>query len=161
MTVYGGNLAGRFGSVSMVTATLGVNDPEVGTVVRDGDEEYIFVYNDGNSQITVGAGAVCSAVTGYSVTVSSVTHTDFAIGVCKHATLTTNTYGWLLKKGFSQALAGSALVAADLVCLGVDGKWVPKLATTAYSQVVMPTVFGKCMVSAAAGSLADVYFQIG
>ncbi len=150
----------RFGSVSMVTATLGANDPEVGTVVREGDEEYIFVYNDGNSQISKGFGAVCTAVTGYSVTVSSITHTDYPIGVCKHATLTTNTYGWLLRKGFGQAHANSALVAGDLVCLGVDGKWVPRLTGTAYSQVVQPAVFGKCMVSAAAASIADVYFSI-
>ncbi len=150
----------RFGSVSAVTATPGANDPEVGTVVREGDEEYVFVYNNGNSQITVGCGAVVSAVTGYSVTVSSITHTDVPVGVCKHATLTTGTYGWLLRKGFGPALAGSALVAGDLVCLGADGKWVAKLATTAYSQVVMPAVYGKCMVSAAAAALADVYFTM-
>lgn len=150
----------RFGSVSMVTATLGTNDPEVGTVITEGDEEYIFVYNNGTSQISVGRGAVVTAVTGYSVTVSSVTHTDVPVGVCKHATLTTGTYGWLLRKGFGPALAGSALVAGDLVCLGADGGWVAKLATTAYSQVVMPAVYGKCMVSAAAGSSADVYFSM-
>lgn len=150
----------RFDTISAVTATRGAKDPEVGTVVREGDEEYIYVYNTGNSQISVGYGAVCSAVTGYSVTVSSLTHTDVPIGVCKHTTLTTGTYGWLLRRGFGKAHALSALVAADLVCLGVDGKWVPKLATTAYSQVVMPAVFGKCMVSAAAAALADVYFKL-
>ncbi len=150
----------RFGSVSMVTGTLGPNDPEPGMVCQDGDERYIFVYNNGTSQITVGCGAVATAVTGYSVTVSSITHVDYPVGVCKHATLTTGTYGWLLQKGFSQAKAGSALVAGDLVCLGVDGGWVPKLATTAYSQVIMPSVYGKCMVSAAAASLADVYFDM-
>lgn len=150
----------RFGSVSMVTGTLGPNDPEVGTVAREGDEEYIFVYNTGNSQISVGNGAVVSAVTGYSVTVSSLTHTDVPVGVCKHATLTTNTYGWLLRQGFGPAKAGSALVAGDLVCLGVDGTWVAKLATTAYSQVIMPAVYGKCMVSATTGANADVYFKL-
>lgn len=159
MTVYSTGPI-RFDSVSMVTATLGTHDPEVGTVVREGDEEYIFVYNAGNSQISVGNGAVVSAVTGYSVTVSSITHTDVPVGVCKHATLTTGTYGWLLRKGFGPAVAGSSLVAGDLVCLGVDGKWVAKLATTAYSQVVMPAVYGKCMVSAATGSQADVYFAM-
>jgi len=150
----------RFNSVSMVTATLGQNDPELGTVMSEGDEQYRFVYNGGNSQILPGNGAVATATTGYTVTVSSITHSDFAVGVCKHATLTTATYGWLMVKGFGPALAGSSLAAADLVCLGADGKWVPKLATTAYSQVVMPHVFGKCMVSAATGSNADVYFSL-
>ncbi len=125
-----------------------------------GDERYVFVYNNGTTQISVGNGAVCTATSNYSVTVSSITHTDYPIGVCKHATLTTGTYGWLMTNGFTQAVALSALVAGDAVCLGADGGWVAKLGTTAYSQVVMPTVFGKCMVSAAAGSLATVYFNI-
>lgn len=159
MTVYG-RAAGHFTSVSMTTATLGANDPEIGTVREEGDEKYIFVYNSGNSQITVGAGAVATATTGYSLTVSSITHVDVPVGVCKHSTIATSAYGWLLQRGFGPALAGSALVAGDLVCLGADGKWVPKLTTTAYSQVIMPAVFGKCMVSAAAASQADVYFKI-
>ena len=150
----------RFGSVSAVTATLGPNDPEVGTVISEGDERYIFVYNNGTTQISVGNGATVTAVTGYSVTVSSITHVDYPVGVCKHATLTTGTYGWLMQKGFGPAKAGSAVVAGDLLCLGVDGTWVAKLATTAYSQVIAPSVYGKCMVSAAAGSNADAYFDM-
>jgi hypothetical protein len=160
MTYYGLSPV-AFGTVSMVTGTLGANDPEVGTVRQEGDERYIFVYNTGGEQISVGKGATVSAVTGYSVTVSSVTHTDYAVGVCKHATLTTGTYGWLLQRGFGKAYALSALVAGDQVCLGTDGGWVAKLVTTAYSQVVAPPVFGKCVVSAAAGSIAEAYFNIG
>jgi hypothetical protein len=150
-----------FGSVSAVTATRGSHDPEVGTVRREGDEDYIYVYNTGNSQITVGKGAVCSAVTGYSVTVSSLTHTDFPIGVCKHATLTTGTYGWLLTKGFSGFSSINAAAAGEGLTLGVDGAWEAKLLSTAYSQVVAPTVYGKVMVAATSGSTGDAYFRIG
>lgn len=147
----------------MVTATLGTNDPEVGTVSREGDEKYIFVYNAGNSQISVGQGAVVSAVTGYSVTVSSVTHTDYAVGVCKHATLTTGTYGWLLQRGFGKAAAhvnGPALAAGDALTLGADGVWQSRLASTAYSQVIAPAVFGKVMTTTASAGVADAYFNI-
>jgi hypothetical protein len=150
----------RFGSVSMVTLTLGANDPEVGTTVREGDEEYIFVYNNGNSQISKGQLAVCTAVTGYSVTVSSITHIDVPIGVCKHATMATSTYGWLLRKGFGPMQAGSAVAAGDMLTVGADGVWQSKLLTTAYSQVVMPAVFGKCMVAAASSAVGDAYYSI-
>lgn len=144
----------------MVTLTLGTNDPEVGTVRREGDEDYIFVYNNGTSQISKGQFAVCTAVTGYSVTVSSLTHTDYPIGVCKHATLTTSTYGWLLTKGFGPAQAGSALAAGDGLIPGADGNWQSKLTGTAYSQVVPPGVFGKCMIAAASSAVGDAYYNI-
>ena len=151
----------RFGSVSMTTLTLGANDPEVGTVVIEGDEEYIFVYNNGATAISKGQFAVATAVTGYSVTVSSITHSDYPIGVCKHATLLASSYGWLLRKGFGPMQAGSAIVAGDALTPGADGNWQTRLATTAYSQVIAPTVFGKCMVSAASSGVGDAYYNIG
>jgi hypothetical protein len=110
-----------FESVSAVTATPSV---EVGTIREDGDEKYVYVYNAGNSQISVGKCAVVSAVSGYSVTVSSVSG-DFAVGFCKHATLTTGTYGWLVTRGFvdsvTNAMASTALAAGDVVQVGIDG----------------------------------------
>ncbi len=151
----------RFGSVSMVTLTLGPNDPEVGSTIREGDEDYVFVYNTGNSQISKGQFAVCSAVTGYSVTVSSLTHVDVPVGVCKHATLTTSTYGWLVKKGFAPMQAGSAVAAGDALTPGADGNWQSKLTTTAYSQLVSPSVYGKCMIAAASSAVGDAYYNLG
>ncbi len=152
----------RFGTVSMVTLTLGANDPEVGTITQEGDETYIFVYNTGNTQITIGAGATVSAVTGYSVTVSSVTHTDVPVGVCKHATMATSTYGWLLRRGFSPYLAGpdSAVVTGNALTLGADGVWQAKGNSTAYSQVALPPVYGKATLSAASGATGWAYFNM-
>ena len=143
-----------FGSVSMVTASLGANDPEVGTVRRVGDEEYVFVYNAGNSQVSVGYGATVSAVTGYSVSVSSVA-SDFAIGVCVHATLTTGTYGWLMKKGFGnfKAAADSSVAAGAGLILGADGVWASPSATSG-------PVFGKCMIATASAGTGVGYFSI-
>jgi len=161
MTVYGLSPI-SFGSVSMVTATLGANDPEVGMTRDDGDEKYIFVYNNGNSQISVGEGATVSAVTGYSVTVSSVTHSDYPVGVCKHATLTTGTYGWLLTRGFSPAKAGpdSGIATGNALTLGADGRWQAKSNSTAYSQVHLPPVFGKCVLSGDSAATGWAFFNI-
>ena len=157
MSVYG-IAPVRFGSVSMVTATLGVNDPEVGTVVQEGDEEYIFVYNAGNSQISVGQGATVSAVTGYSVTVSSTTMIDEPVGVCKHATLTTGTYGWLMKKGFGPAVAptSSGLAAGQLLVLGGDGVWAVKSISTDAPAAV----YGKVMQATGSAGVGTAFLKI-
>lgn len=152
----------RFGTTSAVTGTPGPNDPEVGTVVYDGDERYIYVYNNGNSQISVGEGAIVTAVTGYSVTVSSITHVDFPIGVCKHATLTTNTYGYLLQRGFGPCKTAADVSAAtgQPLCLGADGRWVLQATTTAYSQVQAPRVYGKVVLTADSAATGWAYFAM-
>lgn len=160
MTYYD-NSQVRFGSVSMVTATLGANDPEVGTIVRSGDEEYILVYNAGNSQISKGYGAVCSAVTGYSVTVSSLTGIDYPIGLCVHATLTTGTYGYLMKRGFGifKSTPDSGTTAGDRIILGTDGVWGAASVASNVSNTG-GNVFGKVMVGGASGVTCTGYFAI-
>lgn len=138
-----------FEGVSNVTAT---NSVEVGAERKVGDELYRYVYNAGNSQINPGNGAVLSAVTGYSVTVSSTTSADFLVGVCKHSTLTTGTYGWLCTKGFTSVEMGGTsgtVAAGGLIELGDDGEFYPVSNTTANGPVV-----GKAMeeiVSSASG----------
>jgi hypothetical protein len=121
--------------------------------MTEGDEDYIWVYNTGsNAQINPGNGAICSAVTGYSVTVSSTTSADFLVGVCKHATITTGAYGWLVTKGFTSVEMGGTsgtVAAGGLIELGDDGEFYPVSNTTANGPVV-----GKAMeaiVSAASG----------
>jgi len=156
MAVY--SIGANFAGVSQVTATLGVNDPEVGTRLRSGDEEYLFVYNDGNSQISPGYAAVISAVSGYSVTVSSVTSVDFPVGVCKHATLTTGTYGWLLTKGFGQVTMkadNSCAVAGLLVC-AEDGTVAQKSISTGYPA----PAFGKAMAAIGSGVSGTAFINI-
>ena len=125
MTFYG-NEPVRFGSVSMVTASLGPNDPEVGARTREGDEEYVFVYNTGSSTANIGHACVVSAVTGYSVTVSSTTSADFCVGVVKHSGLATGEYGWIVTKGFvnvEMILASGTVAAGDLLHLAEDGEF--------------------------------------
>jgi hypothetical protein len=110
-----------FESVSAVTASPTV---ELGSMRVEGLNEYIYCYNAGNSQISVGRVAVVSALSGLSVTVSSVSG-DFAVGVVKHATMATGTYGWLLKRGFvdgmTNGMASTAVVAGDILQVAIDG----------------------------------------
>ena len=131
MSVYNVGPVG-FAGVSQVTATRGTNDPEVGTVIRSGDEEYIYCYNVGSSTINPGHGVIVSAVTGYSVTVSSVTAVDFFVAVCKHAAVPTGSYGWLVTKGFCAVEMGAdnSAAAGQVLCAGVDGTWALKTTTT-------------------------------
>jgi hypothetical protein len=154
MAMYGvGPVA--FESVSSVTATPSV---EAGVVREEGDEKYIYVYNAGNSQIIPGNCAVASAVTGYSVTVSSTTMIDSPIGICKHTTLTTGTYGWLLVRGFgpAKAPANSGLAAGQLLCAGGDGV----LAVKSISTDAPAPVVGKVMVATASAGVADAFYRI-
>lgn len=124
----------RFGSVSMVTATLGNNDPEVGTRVTEASGEYLFVYNGADSSAPVGFGMVVqTASTGFSCTITSVTSADICVGVVKHAAITTGTYGWLLTRGYCtvEMLATSGTVAErGLLELGAAGLFAPVSNTT-------------------------------
>lgn len=140
-----------FESVSAVTATPSV---EVGMERVEGDEHYLYVYNAGTSQISVGRCAVASAVSGYSVTVSSISG-DFAVGFCKHATLTTGTYGWLVTRGFvdsvTNAMASTALAAGNPIQVAVDGG-VCKGETGPY--------VGKMMTATGSAGVAHAFISI-
>lgn len=142
-----------FGSVSMVTGTLGANDPDLGTVVSIDEERYVFVYNAGGSQISVGQCATVSATTNYSVTVTTTANTDMIVGVCKHATLTTATYGWLLQKGFCPITASATVTIApgDLVLPGSNGFFINTIVSAATSTP-QSRVVGKCVATAASAS---------
>lgn len=148
------------GGVSNVTSTLGANDPEVGARRWDGGREYVFVYNDGGEDIDPGLGAVLqSGATGYSVTVSSVTSNDLCVGVCRNATLTTGTYGWLVTKGITpvEMIATSGSVSAGgLLELGANGAFAPYSNTSGGTLpgAISPQI-GKALeaiVSSASGS---------
>lgn len=143
------------GSVSSVTSSRGANDPEVGTIKVEGGREYVYVYNDGGEDIDPGFGAVIqSGASGYSVTVSAVTSADIVVGVCYHATLTTGTYGWLVRRGIVpvEMNATSGTVAAgDLLEVGANGDFQKVSNTTGN---LAPAV-GKALeaiVSSASGS---------
>lgn len=137
-------------TVSSVTAT---NSVIPGTLWADtSGNQYVYVYNAGNSQISQGLAAVISGLSGYSVTVSSVAGTDgFPVGIAKNATLTTATYGWLMYRGFSgfTAQASDSFATGDAICLGTDGKMAMHSNATAFSAAI---TIGKCILSTASGT---------
>lgn len=157
MTVYNLGPIG-FSSISGVTATPGANDPEVGTVRQEGDEKYMWVYNTGSSTVGVGRLAVLSGVTGYSVTVSSVTGVDFAVGVVKHTAIPTGSYGWLLTRGFTQAQLGAddSATTGSILRLGVDGAFTLASNVTGHFSPVI----GKAMSGAASGTSCHAFVSI-
>jgi hypothetical protein len=150
----------RFAGVSQVTATLGSNDPQVGDRCEEGGNSYVFVYNNGTSQISPGYGATVTAATGYSCTVSTITATDWVIGVCKNATITTNTYGWLVTRGFVTVImqATCSAAAGGYVGVAADGLF-SAVPTSANTDTVIPQRFGKFMSAAASGASVGCYIH--
>lgn len=149
----------RFSGPSQVTATLGPTDAEVGSRAWDSNLEYVLVYNGGNSQISPGFGCVLqSASTSYTITVSSVTSADFVIGVCRNATLTTGTYGWVVRKGITsvQMIATSGSVASrGLIEIGANGLFAPVSLTTAN---LAPAV-GQALAAISSGTSGSAFIS--
>jgi len=145
---------------SHVTATLGSKHPEVGTRAHVAGRDYVWAYNDCNSDINPGFGCVLqSAATGMSVSVSAVTSADIVVGVCYHSTLTTGTYGWLLTRGIGKAEmnATSGTVAAkDLLEIGANGDWQKVSNTTANFAPAAGCAL-EAIVSSASGA---AYFSV-
>lgn len=148
-----------FGTPSMVTATLGVNDPELGTRCHWQGAEYVFVYNAGTTQISIHQGAIVTGTSGYSVTVSSVTLTDELAGVCTHATMATGTYGWLQTKGWAIVAMGANNSAAvgERLCLGTDGNF--GRVGSANTDTVLAGSVGKVMSAVASGGSAGCWIR--
>ena len=110
-------------SVSQVTAT---NSVELGTRALWKGEEYVYVHNAGTAQISPTYGVkLVTGASGYSVAVTALTNTAHpCVGVVKHATMATATYGWVMNKGFTalEAVADSTITGNYLaIALGVDG----------------------------------------
>jgi hypothetical protein len=148
-----------FNSVSMVTATLGANDPELGTRLSTGGLEYVFVFNAGGEDIDPGLGAVLnSAATGMSVTVSSATSADIVVGVCRHATLPTDTYGWLVTRGVTPIEMGATsgtVAALGLVEIAANGVFVPVSNTTGNKA----TPLGKALAEIVSNASGNAYIS--
>ena len=127
----------RFGSVSMVTATLGNNDPELGTRCTEGGSTYAFCYNAGAAAIKVGwGGYLNSSNSGLSVSVSNAaSQVGPLVGVCHHESIPAGSYGWLVVKGVSYVAADATETSQGVsggsayIVPGVDGGFVVAPAT--------------------------------
>jgi len=143
-----------FESVSAVTAT---NTVELGTRRTVSGNEYVYVYNDGGSDINPGYAAVPAAgTTSYSCTVSATTSADIVFGVCKHTTLTTATYGWLLTRGYVNIetnAASGTVTTGTLIEVGANGDFSPVSNTTGN---LSPAV-GKALDTIVTGASGSAY----
>jgi hypothetical protein len=109
--------------VSQVTAT---NSVDLGTRRIFEGESYVYCYNAGGSQASPSYGVkLITGCSGYSVAVTALTDVaNPCVGVVKHATLTTATYGWVMTKGFlNLETHANSTITGDYVniSLGLDG----------------------------------------
>ncbi len=148
-----------FGTPSMTTLTLGANDPEIGTRCVYQGNEYVFVYNNGATQISKHLGATITGTSGYSVTVSSVTLTDELAGVCVHNTIAASAYGWLQTKGWAIVAMGADNSAAvgERLALGADGGF--GRVGSANTDLVYAGSCGKVMSAVASGGSAGAWIK--
>lgn len=148
-------------SISAVTAT---NSVELGSVRFWDGEYYEYVYAVG--LLAPGKGAAYSGTSGNSVVATGIVSGEHCAGFCKHATIPTGSYGWLLKKGVVDAVNGRASTAPvinDLTYLGADGAFVTdvKVVTSAIDH---GHVIGKVLSAGASGgtgsSLSLLYVSV-
>ncbi len=149
-----------FEPVSQVTLTPSV---QLGTVRGDAGVGYVYVYNDGNSQISQGQFAVLAGTnslsSGYSVTVTNAASQAGGmkvVGVAHNATLSTGSYGWLATKGIVLAALDASTVsmnAGDVVVAGVDGGFVV-LAGTSATGVQLGVAINSLVTTVGTGKIA-------
>lgn len=103
--------------------------------LKDGNE-YVYVYNGGNS--VIGTGKYCvlqqsssSFTSGYTVTVTNASLAGVMAGVAQN-TISTGYYGFVMTKGASLIAPDSGEVSANVgvdLALGTDGGFVAAGAT--------------------------------
>lgn len=149
----------RFNAVSSVVTSLTSKDPELGTIVQEGQLHYCFVYNDGGVEVYPGYGLVLnSAATGYSCTVSSVSSTDNLMGVVRNSTFPVGGYGWAVVRGITPVQMGTTLSAPvrGLVGLGTSGVFAPVSAATGN----IGNAFGVFMTAGVSAASASAFINV-
>jgi hypothetical protein len=109
-----------------ISGTTATNSTELGTKVTYGGCDYVYVHNAADTPLHQYHGCILSAVSGYSVTISSVSGRSRLFGVAAHATIPTGNYGWVMTRGFANvanARTSSALTAGADLYLSDDGKF--------------------------------------
>jgi hypothetical protein len=148
----------RFDSVSAITATRGANDPKPGEECIVAGDRYVYVFNAGGSTIAKGNCAAVSALTGMSVSVSTVTSVDYPVGVCVHTDIPTLNYGWLLTKGICRVImqADNSAAAGQLLTVAADGLFALKSNSTGYPAPAL----GKTLSAVASAGSCHAYISI-
>jgi hypothetical protein len=152
MSGFQGNAPVVFRGVSFVTATRVSKDPQVGTIKIIDNDEYVFVYNDCNSQIV--PTNVCIPQSGMSiasVTLSSTSGAGKAFGICKHATIPTASYGYLLKRGTATINGGADASFAAGGSVGIGDAGLAGLG---------PPIFGQALSAIASGASGGAFVSM-
>jgi hypothetical protein len=156
-----GQVGVSFKGKSYVTADSNAyNRPELGAILRNGDEEYIFCHNVG-PDIAPSYGAIMSAVTGYSLTLTSISGADQLVGIVKHATVPSGGYGWFLRRGFCQVemSASDSATTGGILFLGVNGTFALKSMLSAGSTRAGGTI-GKAMEGIDSAASGTAYISV-
>jgi hypothetical protein len=146
-------------SLSAVTATK-PTDLALGTLRYEsylGEQcQWVYVYNGGGAQIspTYGVTPVTNASGAYSMTVTSIASWSVMRGLVVHATLTTATYGWVLKRGTATFIAGNTSFQAGRgIIASVDGTFDNATAISGQSaDIGVISVCGTAIDSFATGT---------
>jgi hypothetical protein len=127
-----------FGGISSVTATRSSKDPEPGTRVTYDGNDYLYIYYGADTQASPGM-YVCpgAATSNYTMTITGAASYEVPAGVVKHATFTTNTYGWVLTKGYAPAYVSAAVAAGiGLETVASTGLWTTAATGTVYGKLL-------------------------
>jgi len=150
-----------FESVSNVTATPSV---EPGTIRSYNGELYEYVI--AGKELPVGYGAVYSGTSGHTCVATGAVTGEYCAGWVKHATISSGSCGWLLKKGVvdaKNARASTAPSVNQVAYLGSDGAFVSD-AITATTAIDNGHVIGKVLSAGASGgtgaSLSLLYVSV-
>lgn len=149
----------RFVGPSFTTTSLGPNDPKVGDLALIDNEVYRFVYNTGNSAIAPSKVVTLSGVSGYSVTVSTTTSVDLVVGVCKHATIATGAYGFVVINGFARVTlpANVSAAAGAILVPAADGAVVEKTTGVGYTSPAVIKLMDALATSASGVAYVSLY----
>ena len=160
MSFYGADPV-LFEGVSGVTATPGGNDVGIGYRRTEGGKGYLKVYNDCNSDINPGYGVVLSSgVSGYSISVTSVTSADIVVGVAQSTTMTTGTYGWVVTKGITAVEMGAtsgSVASLGLIEIGAAGVFVPVSNITGVKSPAVGQALAAIVSSASGNAYVSCY----
>lgn len=141
-------------SVSAVTLT---NSVQLGSVRVENGEEYLYVYNDGGASAMAGFAVVPqSGCSGYSVTVTSVTGNDMALGFVKHATLVTAAYGWVMAKGYlsvTNGMVSTAIASGAMLTLGANG------AVVEHTGAMTAPIIGRAFAATGSAGVAKAFVR--
>ena len=149
-------------TVSAVTADPSV---ELGARRIENSNEYVYAYNSGSQDATVGYGVICSGLSAFSMSLSSALG-DQIFGVVQSAAIPTSSYGWLLSRGVCTVVNGTCdgthvgeggITGGTPVVLGEMGKFF--MLSTGATNSTWPYSCGQALETIVSGSSGKAYIN--